>query len=775
MKGKAKKVLTLVLALLLTVMTAVFYAACGETDEPGPGPDPGLPDDATVVELTISDPPDVTEYYIGETFDPTGMKVKAKWSDGVKLRVNIADCTIDPSGPLEAGDRQVTITYGGVSVVQEITLKDDTVSSITVDTGNIPLKAAVGTPMNFSNIVVTAHYADGAERLVNGGYTFKVDGEAVTDVSALTFDESGEHTLTVVYGAVSADITIDIFEGFVIEAENVVKTSEVTSDMRNFVELCAPGKSSATSSSTTYPYKQQNADEPASGGAYLGSVFKEAVMRFHIWADEPGYADVILRASSCYMTEDGGSWSPIEVGDQQFNRLFEISYGSAADAEADTLERLYVSDDVVLKGGRTDIATGDGMLFVNWMDVNFGTLPLEAGDNILEFNVITDYVNSRNQQVACNIDRLEVQYYNGTPPAAVTATELTVKTPPTKTEYLAGDVFDPAGMVVEAKLSDGTTETAKPNDLTITPSGALGTEDTSVTISYRGATAVQPIKVLAVKSLAIETPPTKTTYKSGESFDPAGMIVKATMSDDSVRTVDNADLTITPSGTLTMSDAKVTVTYRGATAEQTITVEPADVITIEGENLIASPTADDKNYVEAVRNGYQGKPGEKYTEAPGVAETSGDHYLNGLFGIKNDKPGAIVRFHIWSDEATTATVKIYVSSCNVTKRGSDGTSNWNPCEMGDVQFNQVFAVRFGTADDLDPVTINDDVIVKGGKTDDGKTSMALWENWREITLGTFDLAVGDNILELENINSTLKNLAGEIYGMNVDKLVVEFA
>ena len=761
MKGKAKKVLTLVLALLLTVMTAVFYAACGETDEPGPGPDPGLPDDATVVELTISDPPDVTEYYIGETFDPTGMKVKAKWSDGVKLQVNIADCTIDPSGPLKAGDRQVTITYGGVSVVQEITLKDDTVSSITVDTGNAPLKAAAGTPMDFSGIVVTAHYADGASRVIGGGYTFEVDGKPVDDVSALTFSEWGKHTLTVVYGNLKYDITLDIFDGFVIEAENIIDSADVTEEDINFVE-----KINGVFHSVSKP------EEPASGGAYMGAVFNGDVMRFHVYAEEDCYADVILRASSAYMLVDGGSWSPVEMGDQQFNRLFEVSYGSAADADADTLERLYVDDDVILTGGRTEQAGGDPMLYVNWQDVTFGTLPLEKGDNIIELKVITDYVNCKGENVACNIDRLEVRYTNDYAPPA-TATELTVKTPPTKTEYLAGDVFDPAGMVVEAKLSDGTTETAKPNDLTITPSGALGAEDTSVTISYRGATVKQPIKVLAVKSLAIETPPTKTTYKSGESFDPAGMIVKATMSDDSVRTIDNADLTITPSGTLTMNDTKVTVTYRGATAEQTITVEPADVITIEGENLIASPTADDKNYVEAVRNGYQGTIAGGDTEAPGVADTSGGKYLKGLFGSSDGKSGAIARFHIWSDKATTATVKIYVSGCNVTKSG-DGNP-WHPSEMGDVQFNKVFAVRFGAADALKDVTVGDDVIVKGGKTDDGSVSMALWEDWQEITLGTFDLAAGDNILELENINSTLTNLAGEIYGMNVDKLVVEFA
>ena len=86
----------------------------------------------------------------------------------------------------------------------------------------------------------------------------------------------------------------------------------------------------------------------------------------------------------------------------------------------------------------------------------------------------------------------------------------------------------------------------------------------------------------------------------------------------------------------------------------------------------------------------------------------------------------------------------------------------------------MFKVSFGTADYLEEVPIDDSIIVEGGKTEDGTYSEALWENWREITLGTFDFVAGDNIIELENINSTLKNLAGEIYGMNIDKLSIEF-
>lgn len=674
-------------------LTSVF-AACGPTSTPDPDPgndddNPDNPGDATVTELIISTPPTRTEYYVGEVFDSTGMELKAKWSDGIRMTVDIDDCTIEPSGPLSVADDAVTITYENVSVEQEITVVDTAVQSIFVDTGNIALKAAVNTPMNFSGITVTVKYADGNSRVVTNGYTFKVDGKEVDDVSALTFAEWGTHTLTVVYGEKTADISIEVFDGFIVEAENIVKEPAETD--KNYVQIYK-GSSSGS------PYG--NDSDIASGGAYMGSVFNGSIIRFHVWADEACNANVILRASSGYMLVDGGSWDPIQMGDQQFNRLFQVSYGTAAEAEDNALKELIIGDDVVLKGGSTDNPAGDKTLYQNWMDVEFGTLALKEGDNIIELNVITDYINCRSENVACNIDRLEVQY------------------------------------------------TDKEADETLT-----------------------------AKSIAVTQAPNKTEYLAGESFDPTGMVVEATMSDDSKRTVDLSELEITPSGALTADITEVTITWKGVSATQTITVtEDAEVerIFIEGENLINEPTVDDKNYVKAIRNGYQGVVAAGDTEAPGVADTSGGKYLKGLFGASGETPGAVVQFHIWAEAACHAEIKIYVSSCNVIVSGADAGGNpWYPSEMGDVQFNQVFAVSFGTGDVLNPVTIGDDVIVEGGKSADGNKDMALWENWREISLGEFDLVAGDNVIQLENINSTLTNLAGEIYGMNIDRLCVE--
>ena len=86
MKGKTKRIFASLIAFVLLASLIAFFAACGEEQEPGPD----VPGDATVVELTVDTPPDVTEYYIGETFDPTGMKIKARyaaWDARVKFHL----------------------------------------------------------------------------------------------------------------------------------------------------------------------------------------------------------------------------------------------------------------------------------------------------------------------------------------------------------------------------------------------------------------------------------------------------------------------------------------------------------------------------------------------------------------------------------------------------------------------------------------------------------------------------------------------------------------
>lgn len=80
---------------------------------------------------------------------------------------------------------------------------------------------------------------------------------------------------------------------------------------------------------------------------------------------------------------------------------------------------------------------------------------------------------------------------------------------------------------------------------------------------------------IKLTGIAITTPPTKTAYNAGETFDPAGMVVTATYSNGAKLT--NPSYTFSPAGALTASDTAVTITYTDGgvtkTATQAITSE----------------------------------------------------------------------------------------------------------------------------------------------------------------------------------------------------------
>ena len=79
---------------------------------------------------------------------------------------------------------------------------------------------------------------------------------------------------------------------------------------------------------------------------------------------------------------------------------------------------------------------------------------------------------------------------------------------------------------------------------------------------------------IKLTGIAIITPPAKTTYTAGETFDPAGMVVQATYSNGA--TLQATGYTYAPSTALTASDTEVTIQYTEGgvtkTATQAITV-----------------------------------------------------------------------------------------------------------------------------------------------------------------------------------------------------------
>ena len=174
----------------------------------------------------------------------------------------------------------------------------------------------------------------------------------------------------------------------------------------------------------------------------------------------------------------------------------------------------------------------------------------------------------------------------------VQLTGISITTPPTKTAYHYGEVFNPSGVKITASYDDGTTEILDDSDYTYSPTTAL-TENMNITFSYTyngvTKTATQAVTVATLESIEITTQPTKTNYSVGQLFDTTGMIVTANWSDNTTSTV--TDYTYSPNGALTISDTTIIISYTAGEITKTTTqsiIVSAEIesITINGEDSV---------------------------------------------------------------------------------------------------------------------------------------------------------------------------------------------
>ena len=164
--------------------------------------------------------------------------------------------------------------------------------------------------------------------------------------------------------------------------------------------------------------------------------------------------------------------------------------------------------------------------------------------------------------------------------------------PPVKTTYGIGQSLDKTGMVVTAVWNDGTSQTV--TDYTVTgfdSSKAVASQD--ITVTYSGKKASFRIKIIEIKpvSLTITKKPQKLVYTVGSSFDPTGMEVVCTYSDDSKKLLTEKEYEITGfDSSEEQKNQVVTVEYQNLSAFFTVTVTAATLESLKIDNLPSKTT-----------------------------------------------------------------------------------------------------------------------------------------------------------------------------------------
>lgn len=401
--------------LTVTALLGLAVVGCSTNDNPngsqsgGTSTGQGNQDlEQFVKSVTVKTQPTKTKYVPGETIDLKGLTFDTVWSIyGEETEVpDMSYQDLDSYDKVAtAGMSEVNCTIGGFTFKIAITVAatTDMYSSISFARVDGTSNTSVIKDVDFfQTYKVTAIGKEGnanQELTETDELTFKVKHDETEETVSVDkiFSFPGDIEVTVDWHGLSGKLSVHVVNGYMVYGKDMIKTADIKETDRNFLE-----KDEASS--------EMNVRTDA-GVQYAGEIRQGYHLIFHVWSDTARDANVILYASSTVRTYWAGypnsanQWKPTETAEIQFNTVFTATYGK------DTKTDITIDDDIVLPGNEskltkvedcpTDFKTPDDKgryyddsIWVNWRMVNFGTIPLEAGDNIITLtNIKGNVVN----------------------------------------------------------------------------------------------------------------------------------------------------------------------------------------------------------------------------------------------------------------------------------------------------------------------------------------------------------------------------------------------
>ncbi|MDE6029866.1 MAG: InlB B-repeat-containing protein [Clostridiales bacterium] len=199
----------------------------------------------TTVTITVADPDraltgitatlkdSAKRYFVGGTFDKADVTVTAAYSDDTNEEVTAFQIVTAPD-MTTAGDKVITVSYGGKTAQVTITVETVVVSRIAITTQPTKLVYTVGEALDLTGMVVTAYYNNGTSAVV-----------AVADCEVTGYSPTGvrEQTLTVTFGGKKATFKVTVKQAAVqqfdvnFNANIAAKFADQITDMPETVKV----------------------------------------------------------------------------------------------------------------------------------------------------------------------------------------------------------------------------------------------------------------------------------------------------------------------------------------------------------------------------------------------------------------------------------------------------------------------------------------------------------------------------------------------------------
>lgn len=478
----------------------------------------------TLTDLTIKTPPTKVAYTEGQNFDKTGMVVEATYQSGNKR--TITDFTIENGYNLKPSQTSVTISYGGKTVTQRVTVASNTLQGISITTPPNKTQYYAGQDFDKTGMVVTGTFKDGS--------TLEILDYNVENGTDLTQSKTS--------------ITINY------EGKKAYQSITVVEDSLSHLTI------------VTQPNKKQY---------IVGQNFDKVGMKIQA-VYQSGKTQTLLN----YTITNGTN---LQVGQTSVT----ISYGGKTVEQPITVIANSLASISISKApSKTQYIAGQnfdetGMVVVGTLQD--GTTSVITDYTIANGNNLT--VGQTSVTIAYN-GKTTTQSITVIPNSVAS---IRVTKAPTKTQYIVGQTFDKTGMVVTGTLQDGSSVEITAYTVTNGSNLSSGQTSVTISFEGKTTTQPITVIAKTVTGITIISKPTKQEYiqnKAGEELSLEGGSIKATYNDGSEETVNMTSPNIVATGFSNKTLGKVTITlsYQSKTATFDITIIEAPNIKDPDDN-----------------------------------------------------------------------------------------------------------------------------------------------------------------------------------------------
>ena len=486
-----------------------------------------VPSNKTLSDISITTEPTKTTYYVGESFDSTGMVVEASYSDSSTEDVT-SSCTFLPDSFSATGTQNVTVSYTDGEITktatQSVTVKAPRTITGVALTGDMTKKSySVGDSWDYAGLEVTVSYNEGSPDIVSlNAAIANGDIEVVADPVEPTLGTTSITLKEIEYIAYNGEISNKTVSGITVASApsnftwNLAVDSTSSADEELITWTNNYATMSATNGTTTaannyYPGKSNYTSTRFYGGSTLTISPKLGVeiTKVEMNATTTGYA-----------TDFGNSWT--NASSTTSDTLITItptdgknafSHAVPKTAGFSSVKVYYYSkmlSSVTWSGTPVspqyvgDSFNYSGLTFVAHFDD-------ESSENVAGSDISWNALAAGNNPTGSYNDKTVT--ITGVSVLANTLNSISISGDMTKTEYTVGSAWNPSGLVVTASFLKGPKLVTEDVEWSFSPTSPTDdTESVVVTATY---TSDGVTKTASTAPIAITIAETAGLLKSG--------------------------------------------------------------------------------------------------------------------------------------------------------------------------------------------------------------------------------------------------------------------